>query len=251
MNTHVRDNLNALTDCTSVITTTGTQTALSIPTGRGVLEIRANNASLLTLQGITAPSFDGQILIIQSVGAGQVDIANQNGSASAANRIACGVTGTISLAAGSGRCMLAYDSTNSYWRVVHHEQGAWITPTFAAGDYTAETGNWTVDAGDVVAFRYQLSGRMLSVIFNIVGTDVSATPAYLIRAVPGGFTNTTAFSTPSVVVSNAGGATAVGLINIPASSTSMRFYATEALGAWSSTSSDNTFAIGTVSIEVT
>ena len=116
MLTHVRDNLNALTQAATTITTTGTQTALALPTGRGDLVIFANNATLLTLQGIVA-AYDGQRLTIFSKGAGQVDISNENASATAANRVITGSGGTFSLAAGTGRVELVYDVTTARWRV--------------------------------------------------------------------------------------------------------------------------------------
>ncbi|CAB4192548.1 hypothetical protein UFOVP1236_45 [uncultured Caudovirales phage] len=116
MLTHVRDNLNALTQAATTITTTGTQTALTLPVGRGDLVIFANNATLLTIQGVTA-AYDGQRLTIFSKGAGQVDINNEHASASAANRIITGSSGTISLPAGSGRASMIYDVTTTRWRL--------------------------------------------------------------------------------------------------------------------------------------
>lgn len=252
MNTHIRDNDNALSDATTVITTTGTQTALAIPTGRGNLIIFANNASLLTLQGIAAPSWDGQLLTIFSIGAGQVDLANQNGSASAGNRIINGVTGTISLAAGSGRVVLRYDITTVRWRVLDHEQGAWITPTFAAGDYTASAGNWTVDSADVSVFAYRLEGRTLSIIYNISNTDVSATPTNLRRAIPGGFVVAKRLIGSSFYT-DASATNVLGYVDVnPAVSSGalMQFFKLDG-SAYTTTASDNTSVFGAATFEVT
>lgn len=189
-NTHWRDNLNALTDATSIITTIGTQTALAIPTGRGRLLIVANNASLLTIQGITAAGFDGQELTIYSIGAGQVDLANQNGSASEANRIINGVTGTISLAAGIGRVVLQYDMTTTRWRVIDHDQGTGISVSHAGGNFTgAGSMTWTVASGDQQVFTYYLRGRQLTIRLQVVNSTVGGTPdTRLQAAIPGGFT---------------------------------------------------------------
>ena len=118
-------------------TATGSQTGLSTTSSAGAPVLRCDNSSLLTIHGLASQQ-DGDQLIITSVGAGQVDIVNQSATeTTAANRIIAGVNGTISLAAGSGRAIFVYDATTARWRVVLHEQGAYITPTFSASDYTA------------------------------------------------------------------------------------------------------------------
>lgn len=202
---------------TSTITTVGTQIALAIPAGDGALTIFANNATPLTVQGITAGR-DGQSLTIYSVGAGQVDLANQSGSATAELRLINGVTGTISLAAGSGRVVLQYDSTTARWRVREHEQGAWITPTFAAGTYTGVGGGtWTVGSGDVTTQAYRLSGRTLQVVWALVTTTVAGTVGNLSigNAAWGGFTAAKAMSTRHGYSDN-GGAEVLGSATVSA-----------------------------------
>jgi hypothetical protein len=167
------------TNAVGTPTTTGTQNALAIPAGLGPLSIYANNATLLTINGLAA-GVVGQLLTIHSVGTGQIDLANQSGSATAANRIITGVTGPISLAAGIGRVSLQYDG--SRWRVLGHEQGAVIIRTFAAGNYLASAGNWTVASATTDA--YYLRGRQLHYEFVVSGTT-SATPITLNIVIPG------------------------------------------------------------------
>jgi hypothetical protein len=157
LNTHVRDNFNAAIPVTTTITTTGTQTALAIPDGRGDLVIFANNASTLTLQGISAAQ-NGQTLSIVSIGAGNVVIENQSGSASAANRIITKSSDTITLAAGFGYTVLTYDGTNSRWRMGTFDQGVLsYTPSptgFSLGNGTL-TGSY-VRSGDQVNWSITL-----------------------------------------------------------------------------------------------
>jgi len=157
--------IDAIVAGASTITTTGTSTALALPSGSGNLVIFANNASLLTLQGIAAGT-DGQRLVIVSIGAGQVDLADQNASASAANRIINPVAGTISLAAATGNVTLVYDLTAARWRVVAHDQGAYI-------DYYASSTivGWSALTSGRRDLRYKLSGKTLSVIFWLEGTS--------------------------------------------------------------------------------
>lgn len=188
-NTDVVDEISSLYPGIATITTTGTQTGLPLPSGHGSLVLIANNASLLTIQGIDAGA-DGQRLTILSKGAGQVDLANQHASANAFNRIICGVTGTISLAAGSGRVSLVYDATTQRWRVSEHEQGAWITPTYASANFSGNVtgaGDWSVAAGDVTAYAYHLRGRTVTLAWWLVTTTVANSPTALRLAVPGGF----------------------------------------------------------------
>jgi hypothetical protein len=139
----------------STVTTTGNITALALPAGSGDLVIYMNNATLATIQGITAGA-SGQRLSIISIGAGQVDLAHQNASATAANRlINFATSGNTSLAAGTGAADFEYDTTNSRWRLIAHEQGAWIafTPTLSGtgATYATQSG------------AYLLRGRMVTV----------------------------------------------------------------------------------------
>jgi hypothetical protein len=180
----------------TILTTTATGTQNNLNPGTlGTLNVlRCNNATLLTLTGLTnngATPTDGAMVWVESVGAGQVDIANQNASSTAANRVINNVTGTISLAAGCGRALLCYDGTAARWRVLEHEQGAYIHPAYNAGDFTGFLSmTWTVDAGDVFGYSYYLKGRQLTVAINIANSTVGGTPSQsLLVAVPGGFTS--------------------------------------------------------------
>lgn len=165
-----------------VVTATGTQHNLSITASSLEADVLlCNNASDLTITGIAAPaspSRPGKPLAIFSAGAGNVYLSHQHASSSAANRLVNHVTsGLTPLAAGAGVAILRYDATASRWRLVSHEQGAWITPTFAAGDFTANGSmTWTVASGDRVALRYYLKGRQLTVTFYLQTTTVGGTP---------------------------------------------------------------------------
>jgi hypothetical protein len=158
----------------TVISTTSTGTQNDFAPGLiGNTVVRCNNATLLTISGLSG-GYDGQRIVLVSIGAGQVDLAHQNASSSAANRFINFVTvGVTSLAPGSGTAELVYDATTARWRLAAHEQGAWITRTFAAGNYTASAGNWTVASATRDAFY--LRGRTLSFAVAASGTT-SGTP---------------------------------------------------------------------------
>lgn len=194
-------------------TTTGTINDFNAGTFSNINVLRMNNATLATMTGLTsagATPSDGMLVWIESVGAGQVDIANQSASSTTANRIITGVTGTISLAAGVGRALLCYDGTTGRWRVLEHEQGAWIDVPFNATDFTASGGTATVASGDMRTFRYWLKGRSLTVSLGVIQIDLSASPARIDAKIPGGFiaavpTNTQVGAAGRALNGNAGG----------------------------------------------
>lgn len=230
-------------------TSTGAQNDfdLTCTTSSSVCLLRANNATDLTVTGFEAMG-SGTRLVIVAVGAGNVFLASQNTSSAAANRmINFVVSSTTPLAAGVGRAEYVYDATALRWRMVSHEQGGWITPTFAAGDYTAATGTWTVGAGDVSTYRYYLSGRQLTIEFDLQTTDVSAAPATLRMTAPNTFTLASNAVFSLIRVSNAGAAAAVGLAQ--SVGTAVYFYSTLAGGAWG-VAAASTVVGGVLTLEV-
>lgn len=191
--------------------------------------LRLNNATAMTISGFSA-GVDGQRITIESVGAGQVDLAHQSGLSSAGNRlINFATSGNTPLAAGVGTAVYQYDALTARWKLITHEQGAWITPPFDAGDYTASTGSWTVDAGDVNVCTYWLRGRTLSVNLDVGTTTVSASPSSLKRAVPGGFT-VAARSTQLDISNDNSTGTVTGVMQVLPGGTTIGF--TKLSGTW-------------------
>jgi hypothetical protein len=62
--------------------------------------------------------------------------------------------------------------------------GHWKTYPYSAGNFTANTGTWTVEAGDVTNLTYMLIGKTLFVDFNLLGTSVSGSPTQLRILIP-------------------------------------------------------------------
>jgi len=176
----------ALVPVVQTTTVTGAQNNFALTANCALL--RVNNAALVTFSGFSA-GYDGQRLTVESIGAGQVDFIPQSALSTVGNRFVNFATiGNTSHAPGSGRSVYVYDLTTARWVLIHHEQGAWIAPAYAAGDFTASSGTWTVDAGDVGHYRYRLSGRTLEISWYLNTTSVSATPTTLKIRLPGGFT---------------------------------------------------------------
>jgi hypothetical protein len=171
----------------ATITTTGTVNNYALG---AIGTLRCNNATLLTLTGIAA-GIDGQLLFIESVGAGQVDLSPQDSGSTAANRLLNFATiGKTSLAPNSGVALYKYDATTQRWRLMHHIQGAWLTRAFSAGNYVGSGAmTWTVDAGDVLGERFELKGRTATLFVALQTTTVGGTPsASLNIMIPNGWT---------------------------------------------------------------
>lgn len=228
------------------ITATGTVNDQAL--GATTTILRLNNASLLTLTGLTGCTA-GRLVIVESVGAGNVELRHQNASSSAGNRFLNAATsGNTPLAAGSGRATYYCDGTQTRWVLVQHEQGAWITPTFAAGDYTASAGNWTLTAPDVTTQAYYLRGRSLTVAFNLTTTTVSATPATVSigNTAWGSFTSAKAIVT-FLLYNDNGAGNAQGFVATSAAGTTIAL--SKNTGSWS-TATDTSAFLAEIALEV-
>lgn len=126
--------------------------------------------------------------------------------------------------------------------------GVFLAPTFAAASYTASTGNWTVDVGDVGTLSYTVVGNMMTVLFIIQGTDVSATPTTLSVAIPGGFV--AAVTTRTLIQSEDAGTLGTGVARVSGNGSTIDFFKNAAGTAWTLTAADNTGALGQITFAV-
>jgi len=233
-------------------TSTGTVNNFGATVARRLV-LRCNNASLLTLTGIQFSGSDGDVIDVVSVGAGQVDLAHQDAGSTAGYRlINFATSGKTSLAAGSGTARYVYDGTTSRWRLLIHDQGAWITPAYAAGDFTGGGSmTWTVDSGDVSAYAYWLKGRTLIVRWKLGTTSIGGTLNTIVQIkIPGGFSGVT--STTSGHMYGQGGvfANLSGAIVDTGAPTQIQLY-TANFGAANYAASTNTSSFyGSIPIEV-
>lgn len=69
---------------------------------------------------------------------------------------------------------------------------AWVTPSFSAGNFTANNSmTWTVGSGDVATYAYTIQGKTMTVAFGLNTTSVGGTPSTELRiAIPAGKTAT-------------------------------------------------------------
>lgn len=222
-------------------TTTGAQNNWAPAGLLGNTLIEWNGASDAAFTGL-AGGFAGQIVTVKNTTTTRVaTFAPLSGSSSAANQFTNYATvGNTPIAAG-GSITYQHDGTN--WKITAHEQGASIVPAYNAGDYTAATGNWTVDAGDVIGVSYILRGRQLTVLMNVNSTSVSATPVSLRRAIPGGFQGSAAGTLIDTFLGNPGGTFQLAQLNVGAGGGVIIFYSSiSTAGTWGTTTNSTSVA---------
>jgi hypothetical protein len=96
----------------------------------------------------------------------------------------------------------------------------WTTPAFDAANFTAGgTQTWTVAAGDVAVYRYQILGKMMTVAFRIITSSVGGVADASLRlAIPASQVATTPMENPITLVDN-GAAKEMGVASVAASGT--------------------------------
>lgn len=213
-----------------------------------VTELRLNNATLVTISGFAA-GIDGQRVALISIGAGQVDLLPQSALSVAANRLINFATvGTTSLSAGSGTALIEYDATTARWRLIAHEQGAWITPAYLAANFTANAGTWTVDSGDVTTYQYVLRGRTLTLAFYLDTTTTSGGMGADLRvAIPAGLIAAKTSQNPIQTGDNNASAIGLGVAGVALAFITLRLVNA---AAWASTITNLTYVHGQITIEV-
>ena len=175
--------------------------------------IKWNGAADLAVTGF-AGGVAGQRVTFLNIGTFVATFAHQSASSSAGNKLRNLATSAVTPVAGGGWITYQYDGTD--WRLLAHEQGAWIVPAFSAGNFTGVGAmTWTVEAGDVLAFAYRLSGRTLVVTWRISGTSVGGTLNTDLRignAAFGGFVPTRGALVPIYVSDNGTASIGIGQV---------------------------------------
>lgn len=147
------------------------------PTLVGNTFIEWNGASGAQFTGLDG-GVVGQIAIVKNITAAQIaTFAHDSGSSDADNQFQNSATSAPTPIAPGG--WIAYQHDGTDWKLIGHEQGAWITATFAAGNFASDVGSWTVESGDVSTMAYRLNGRTLQVAWYLITTSVSGTPSQL------------------------------------------------------------------------
>lgn len=126
--------------------------------------------------------------------------------------------------------------------------GIFTTPAFSALDYTASAGAWTVIAGNVGVMRYTLQGRMMTVLFILSSTNVTAGATSLSVKIPGGFV--AANTVRNLVQVSDAGTPGTGVARVSGSGTTIDFFKNTSATAWTITAGSNTDIFGQIAFEV-
>lgn len=127
----------------------------------------------------------------------------------------------------------------------------WTSVAYNAANFTGSGGMaWGVDSGDQITFKYNVIGKLMTVIFYFSGTDVTAPVGTDLRVViPGGFTAASNVRSASLWYNDAP-SEGVGLIVIGAGNTYMQFYKANSGSNWTATATDNTTVSGAITFEI-
>ena len=240
----------ALTVITS--TSTGTQNDWAPGIVNHTL-IKWSGASDMTVTGL-ASGVAGQSVIFKNTGTSIATFSHDSGSSVAANQLQNMATSAGTPVAATGYIIYIHDGTD--WKMFDHEQGTWITPAFAAGDYTGSGSlTWTVAAGDVSMQMYRLQGKTLSIRSAILTTSTGGTAAVSLQVANGawgGFAiaGGNAHFHPHLLI-NAGGTAVLGRLRADTTDTTHLLYQLVNGGNWSNAAVDNTYVYSTVILEVT
>jgi hypothetical protein len=126
--------------------------------------------------------------------------------------------------------------------------GAWTTPTFSAGNFTASGSmTWTVESGDVTTYTYAILNKTMFLSFYIITTTVGGTPSTSLKiAIPG--SKSSAKSVRSLVFLSDNGVALTGYADTGISGTVITIYKPDYSNFTAST--NNTQVLGTLTFEI-
>jgi hypothetical protein len=128
--------------------------------------------------------------------------------------------------------------------------GEWNAVAFNAANFTASAGTWTVASGDQIVFKYTLLGKTMTVNFRIDTSSVSATPAQLRIAIPGGFTAASDAYNGGLIYQDAGGGFfGGGSIFVVSGGTTIGLQEVFGTSSWA-VATDTTYVAGQITFEV-
>jgi hypothetical protein len=165
----------------------------TVNTGNGAYELYAMDQNVLTTSSPTfvtvTAALTGNVTGNASGSAGTVTSIASHASTELSDTAAIGYLAGVQSFTGAktfSAVTLFTLGIKEYGRST--ESGSWANQTYAAGDYTASTGTWTVEAGDVSLNRFTIVGKTVTWQINVVTTDTSATPTALRVLIPGSLT---------------------------------------------------------------
>jgi len=203
-------------------------------------------AANLTITGFSATNISAPSRkTIINEGIYRFAILHMNTGSTAANRVQCPAGSMYYL--NPRESVDIYRETDGTWHIIL-KADQWVDVPFAAGNFTASAGSWTVTSDDQHYFAYQIDGNKMTVDFEIHNTDVSAAPGELRITVPAGRTIARDARNP-ISVADAG-TFQIGICVATAGLTHLKCYANGAYGGWTTTAGDNTYVMGQITFMV-
>ncbi len=109
----------------------------------------------------------------------------------------------------------------------------WVSVPFSAGMWTAQTGSWTVIAGNVITLQYRMLNRdMMFIDLTIQGSSVSSTPTDLRLLIPNGKSAVVRSTGPISVFDASASVSQLGWFSVAALSNVISFFKANTGGTW-------------------
>jgi hypothetical protein len=190
----------------------------------------AATASNLTISGFLSTNIpDTERKTVVNDGLYTIAILHANTSSAIANRVYC--PGGVRYLLHPRESMELQRIAGGGWRVIE-KADQWADIAFNAGNFTTDTGTWTVASGDVTTLAYQLDGNKMTVSFDLRTTSVASSPTQLRIALPNGRIIARTMQNPILAKDN-GTAVSTAYVEALAGQTYLRIFKDLASTAWS------------------
>jgi len=179
---------------------TGAVNNYNVGTLLPITTIEWNGAADITIAGIVGGRI-GYIFNFKNTSAFVARFLNNSGLTNAGNQLTNIVQSGETPVAFGGYISYCYDGQN--WQLIGHDQGAWITVPFAAGNFTASGAmTWTVAGINVTDQSFKVFGNTLIYSINVSGTTTGGVADVELRvALPSTYTGFSTTSLPCQVLS--------------------------------------------------
>lgn len=175
------------------------------------------------------------------------EILHANTSSVDRNRVYC--PGQIRYRVHPREAVDLFRQVDGGWRLVASSKAdQWIDVTYAAGNFTTNTGTWTVGSGDQTTYCYQIDGNKMVVSFDIRTTTVASSPVELRIAIPGGRTAARTITIPVVAI-NAGAQISTAFARVTAGNAYIQIFRDGSSTAWSA-AADTTYVMGEITFMI-
>lgn len=125
---------------------------------------------------------------------------------------------------------------------------SWTNVTYASGNFTADTGSWTVASGDQESYGYVEIGKTMHVRVRLSATTAASSPVQLRIAVPNGRTIAGATHCGHVLAYNNGTIATEAYWQAVSGNAYIQIYRDLAANAWAGT--DNVYVWGVFTFEI-